>query len=385
MNEVRLSNIFLMVITIGVTSLAYIVTPEYKLYGIILFLIIFFISCLITCNQFVFIKLKIPKGDFRAWSLLLLFSFLAFCIHNYTKISLIYSIVFLFISYLIANFSYNIDFRKLAYIMCRLIGLVVLMNLIVYLLYNNETNFVLLSMFDKNWSGVLLFYFFTLSLHIKSIPYLILCIISSWLTSSRMLILSELFCIIVYIIINNAKFKFNITRKKIIALFLSMFIFTFVLSNFWIMIVVPYGPTISGESINDNSNAARMISNLYGFDYLKSDYHLLLEGYDNDIFDKMGIIQGSEETNRVDGFRIVQPHNVYLNFILKHGVIISLIYYYIISSIFARTLSRYNLYIMFPVLFESLIFHTLLSNYNLLLLTIILLLTKERYQNNKEQ
>lgn len=109
------------------------------------------------------------------------------------------------------------------------------------------------------------------------------------------------------------------------------------LAYFWVFFVAGNGTSAYKESLNDSSNAIRMNSNVYCFERMINNPEFLIYGYDDDVFDELGISSTdySPEANYlVNGvYRLVQPHEEVLNMVLKEGLLFSVSYYATISQL----------------------------------------------------
>lgn len=166
----------------------------------------------------------------------------------------------------------------------------------------------------------------------------------------------------------------------VFGLFVLMFLAIAAFSFWWSNSVVGAGTTSYQVGMNDSSNAVRFNSDWYAIQHLFENPFLLLFGYDNDIISAMHIIQSSElngtETALTgtfyNGFRIVQPHHVILNMLLKEGVLFTIGYYSVLACIFSRFFNRHNAAYWVPYLFGCMFMHSLLVSYYLVFLLVVL-------------
>lgn len=121
--------------------------------------------------------------------------------------------------------------------------------------------------------------------------------------------------------------------------FLAMTILILALSYFWEQYVVVDGVGAYKTTLNDMSNAMRMLSNVYCFDLvLTPDF--LLYGYGSDVFTGLGIsgTDFSQASNvMINGrYRLVQPHEEVLNLWLRCGLLFVVFYYLTVSCCLSR-------------------------------------------------
>ena len=85
------------------------------------------------------------------------------------------------------------------------------------------------------------------------------------------------------------------------------------------------------SSWNDTSNAIRTRSNIYATSLILTEKELMFYGYDDDIKKVLGV-EDENTATLYSGYRLVQPHNLILNLLLKHGVIFTIFYVYLLSK-----------------------------------------------------
>ena len=159
----------------------------------------------------------------------------------------------------------------------------------------------------------------------------------------------------------------------------SLFFLTAILiipfSYFWVNVVSGSGYSLYQASIVDSSNQIRMNSNIYAFELMASDPSFLYSGYGDSTLSKLGIAVDSStyaDSTQYGGLRIVQPHNSVLNEILRNGVLITLLYYMLLSYVLRRTFTFENMEFIAPILFISMFMHSLFIQGFLLMWVLLL-------------
>ena len=72
------------------------------------------------------------------------------------------------------------------------------------------------------------------------------------------------------------------------------------------------------------------------------------------------------------GYRLVQPHNLILNLLLKHGVFFTIFYVYLLSKMIALYWNKDNIPFLITYLISNMIMHSLLSTTYLLLFFFVI-------------
>lgn len=247
--------------------------------------------------------------------------------------------------------------------------------------------------YDKNYFGIILFLFFAWCWSTKRKIGVLVCVASALILGSRnyaiMILLFFAFTFLEYRHLRRAAIRTNSEYEKekrglypsaIVFIFTIMLVVITVFSFWWSDSVVGSSTTAYKEGFNDSSNAIRFNSDKYALEYLFAHPELFGYGYDSEIIEAMGIIDASElngtETALTgtfyNGYRIVQPHHVILNMLLKEGVLFTAAYYIALSYIFSRHLRRSNAAIWVPYFFGCMFMHSLLVNYYLVFLLLVL-------------
>lgn len=242
--------------------------------------------------------------------------------------------------------------------------------------------------YDKNYLGILLFLFFAWCWSTGRKLGVLACVAAASLIGSRnYVIMLGVFLLLEFMRIrcigpNDEQHDDAVYLRPVavFGLFVLMFLAIAAFSFWWSNSVVGAGTTSYQVGMNDSSNAVRFNSDWYAIQHLFENPFLLLFGYDNDIISAMHIIQSSElngtETALTgtfyNGFRIVQPHHVILNMLLKEGVLFTIGYYSVLACIFSRFFNRHNAAYWVPYLFGCMFMHSLLVSYYLVFLLVVL-------------
>ena len=307
----------------------------------------------------VFILIYIHLYKVRASKDMLIMFLLMFCtiiiqmlFSNFGCIEKIRATIFLIYTYFLFKYEIvnNENYSKkniIYYIVCIYLSLYLLKWIKNGLFLKSDYNFYLLCVPDKNISALIIFMFMCFCFNDKKILGILISIIYTIFLNSRMTQLGVIIYIFFNIIIfkktkmiNNFILKLTTTKIFTIIILSQMFLIGF--SYYFTYNIDSSKITNYQESFIDKSNAMRVRSNIYAFRLLKEDYRLIFYGYDN----KMKTILGIEDIYNSPifmGFRLVQPHSLFLNMILTYGLIYSLIYVGIISYFIKRFLNVKNL------------------------------------------
>lgn len=249
--------------------------------------------------------------------------------------------------------------------------------------------------YDKNYFGIILFTFFCWCWVTGRKIGVVVCVLSAPLLGSRnYVIMLALFFALAFVqrrhTLKSSAFDGpeddesvahqGLSAVRIFAIFVAMLLTITAFSFWWSESVV--GPSTSsyGQSMNDSSNAIRTNSNKYGILYLLEHRELMLYGYDGQIVEAMGLVDKSEldgtETALTgtfyDDYRVVQPHHVVVNMLLKEGVLFTVVYFAILSVVLSNYLRKDNLCLWVPYLFGCMFMHSLLVGYYLLFFLLVL-------------
>jgi len=232
--------------------------------------------------------------------------------------------------------------------------------------YYVEDSIVFKSINDKNYTAVLMFLYFILCYHFKlKIGMSLGLIYFLFYNSSRssiLLFLSFLICITFREQIYDILQRFRLDKFWKIFIIITACIMG--LSFYWIadISVGPLQPYRQG--LNDESNKMRFTANAYACELIKKDYKLIYRGYGYDLKNVMGL-QDKNYSNhpRVNGVRLVQPHNSIINVMLRLGVISGVLYFIIVASILDYLYDKRTLEYIFPYLLNSMFMHSLLDGF----------------------
>lgn len=304
--------------------------------------------------------------------------------------------VTLIISYLnFYDYNYNSvkQIDKIDRVINIIITLRLIFNFIMSLMNSNSliNGLVLSSSIDKNYTGVIIFLFFNWSLKRKNWCGVIICLMYSLIIQSRLLVIAIILMTILNLLFRIIeKSKFNIPRKflnrlldlKTFGIFNLTIIFTLIITIFsYVMVKFVNIDSISDyqESLNDKSNAIRVRANIYAIEDIKENPSLILIGYDNNIRNVLGV---TDNSTFYLGLRLVQPHNYLLNFFLRYGIILSLIYNIVLCNILSKVWNRENLPFILTYLFMNMFMHSLLSTKYLVLFLYVLFIMHKNSNNN---
>jgi hypothetical protein len=272
----------------------------------------------------------------------------------------------------------------------RILGNIFYYGMLSFLIYNiyitvvagsNELTFNTLA--DSNYVGILVFMFFLYSNKMGKIAGILLGIYYAvFMNSSRSyLLLIILFYIVFFLNRKITDFfqRHNVGFGKVLT-FLT--IFSVVLSFIWVFIVSASGTSAYHESLNDMSNRVRFVANLYALNTFTDLKNNWLWGYGFSIMNALGISGSADVAYNTSYFldaKLVQPHNSYINILLRMGLIPGIIYLVVISKLLNRINGTINYAYLLPYLVNAMFMHSLLNGKWLLFLVIILLMPQKKY------
>lgn len=253
--------------------------------------------------------------------------------------------------------------------------------------------------YDKNYSGVLIFFYFCFCLKNKFKIGQLVSGIYALILKSRLLLLMLIFTYVLKIIFNNKinnKFINRVVNKimafKTKDITLMFFLITILVTMFSFF-VTKYVPESSiskyGESLNDTSNAIRVRANYFAINQILHNPKFIFEGYDNKIKSALGI-ENELTATKYFGFRLVQPHNFILNYTLRYGLILTIIYVVILSKILCNWWNKENVPIIISYMLMNMSMHSLLSTIYLIIFLLIIVIQKNSRaavegENNNER
>lgn len=235
----------------------------------------------------------------------------------------------------------------------------------------NKTGFNYAGLGDQNYTAFLSLIFLYIFINKRKWICATCSIICIFLTTSRAGIIFATALILLYIL-NQLKKKKDIlpviSNKKYIICCLLIFLiaplFTYIISYLWVSVLTANGIVGYKEGINDISNAIRFSSNINAFLKYFSDIKVIIFGVDYDIYSFLGINTIDPSNGAVfNGFRVVQPHNVYLNLLLREGAGFYLIHFFILSIFLSKYRGTSLTIFTTIIILYSLFMHSLLTNY----------------------
>lgn len=239
---------------------------------------------------------------------------------------------------------------------------------------NDYREFVIPSAWDKNYTGMTIFLIFSYYFKRKFYIGLIPCILYSLTLSSRLYQLCILLLVIFTIIIRimrkkESKFFYkllNIDHNIIFLIAILSAVFVVLFSFFWMLSISSRGVSQYQQSWNDTSNAIRTRSNVYATLLISSDPELIVRGYDDDITKVLGVEDETSST-RFYGFRLVQPHHLVLNLLLRHGFAFTICYIFLLSVLVEKYCTIDNIPLIMVYFLANMVMHSLLSSTYLLM------------------
>lgn len=252
----------------------------------------------------------------------------------------------------------------------------ILINLLLY--GSLSIDFYFPSIMDKNYTGILIYFFLMLSFHRKNIVGIFICFFYIlFMTQSRSLygmiaiyFFIKIFRTRIYNILQKVHFK-NTFKQ-----FLLLFIGIVCLSSFWIQFVAVNPLSQYREGLNDGSNKMRFAANIYAEHQMLNNPQYFYKGLGDDIKEVFGI--ADEDTTlhtQFMGIRLVQPHNCFLNMMLKIGIFEAILYFWLLSIILDKIWSKNNMEYYLPYLINACFMHSLLNGAYLVIWSFILIST----------
>lgn len=236
------------------------------------------------------------------------------------------------------------------------------------------------NLMDKNYTGVLVFLFFMLSLKLKHLSGIALsCFYMLFMTNSRSFYGMMAIFLLLKFFRNNIIYIIKFLNfKKTISQFCVLFLGVVVLSIFWINYVSVNPLAHYKEGLNDGSNKMRFVANVYALNKMKDDTRFIYKGLGDHIKETLGVAsEDYSQHTRVMGARLVQPHNCFINMMLKIGIIESIIYFCLLAYLIDKIRSCNNIEYYFPYIINACFMHSLLDGPFLVIWTFILILSQE--------
>lgn len=258
---------------------------------------------------------------------------------------------------------------------------VIMINIILYWGWDFNYNFYFPGLMDKNYTGVLVFLFLILSIKLRHLSGIFISIVYMvFMTDSRSFY--GMLAIFFFIKIFRNTFVNIIgalNLKKAISHFVVLFLGIIVLSMFWIS-YVSINPLASyKEGLNDGSNKMRFVANVYALDRIRDNPQFIYKGLGDHIKEGLGIdSENYSQHTKVMGVRLVQPHNCFINMMLKIGVVQAVVYFLLLAYILDKMKSYNNIEFYFPYIINACFMHSLLDGPFLVIWTFILMISQER-------
>lgn len=326
---------------------------------------VFFLGMLIIRK-----KLKLNKKVFLILIFILLFILFQIAVNPYGYFDLIKTIIFAFVAY----FNFSKDFEKNSKPKFDVLYVVTCFYLIYYLLISYKsgiifsTNFYLKCTPDKNMSALTIFLLMCFYFNSNKKVGFFVTLVYTVLLKSR---LTQIGIIIFFTLYLFEKINISIVMKKITTKAIFVFIvltqILFIGVSYYITYFIPLtNVTQNRESMLDKSNAMRVRSNVFAVEQIKSDYRLLYRGYDSKIKVVLGI-EDIENSKIFLGLRLVQPHSLLLNLVLRYGLVFSIFYLIFISILIKKYTNISNLAFVIVYILMNMILPSLFSTNYLIL------------------
>ena len=320
---------------------------------------------------------KITKSNLRILIFLALSILIILISSKYSVFNTLMVFSFAIIAYVEFG-SYEIKISELKY--QNYFDILVSVGIFIYWIIGSVQNitdfsvFILPSTWDKNYTGITIFLLLVYFYKRRFLFGLISCIPYIFTLNSRLLQLSVclmfIFTFGLNFLIKHGIIKENskLFSVKAIHIFFTLIITTVVMILLSVIWTTKVSNNIVGEyqsSWNDTSNAIRTRSNIYATSLILTEKELMFYGYDDDIKKVLGV-EDENTATLYSGYRLVQPHNLILNLLLKHGVIFTIFYVYLLSKMMALYWNKDNIPFLITYLISNMIMHSLLSTTYLL-------------------
>lgn len=381
----------------NIKKMVYYITYIYLIFNFIIFInekitdfigkIYFFIIIYLLIIFYTKKELKIPIYAFIYFFLLLFGCLVQYIIGQYGCYDILKNTIFVFIAYFICKndmLSLNNEKKKIDFIY-----IITCLYLIIFLIisYFNKTlttniyysinSFYLPAIQDKNMSALVIFLFMCFCYSKKYRLGIILSIIYTFFLNSRMaqigLILFAIIEILVKFRTTNIFLKLfeNLNSKStfIIIILSQLFLIGF---SYYCTYNIPISSIDDyKESLIDGSNAMRVRSNVYAVEKIKKNSSFIITGYDGKLKEAIGVANINSSVKYL-GFRLVQPHSLLLNLILRYGLLYSIVYLMFISYLISKYWSKNSFSCLVVYLFMNMIIHSLFSSSYLIFIIFVL-------------
>lgn len=240
---------------------------------------------------------------------------------------------------------------------------------------------------EANSSAMIVFMFFMYSNKKGKVTGIIIAFLFAlFFNGSRSyLALMLLFYIISFLKkpINSIMTKFKL--KKMTLIFCILFIMMAIFSYYWVNNVSVANVTAYHTGLNDESNRERFVANVKALEMMKNDDEIRIWGYGSNLLEELGIDNSSSSLAIYLGTRLVQPHNSLYNPILRMGILVGIIYLFIVAKLIDRYFSKDNLAYILPYVLNAMFVHSMFEMSWLVFLIIILSLKQNKYHLRKKK
>ena len=311
------------------------------------------------------------------------------CAINFSILLILY---FQFFAFGKKQLGQNERINKLLYF----VGIVVFIGLIIYNYIKRDTiNFYFISTYDKNFASAYVFLFYCFCVKRKKYIGALISVILATFFYSRLFYIAVILNIILLFFHNHgfknkgcSRLLCKIKEFNSFKVFLSILLLTIVtigISYYTVYNISVDSVSDYRESVYDVSNAIRTRANVYAVEKVKSDWRFIFSGYDSSIRSSLGAVSIYNSTIYL-GFRLVQPHNFLLNYVLRYGIILTLLYLALLSKLLAYFLKKgENIVYIIPFLIMNMIMHSLLSSiYLIFFITILNIDSKKEVHDGQE-
>ena len=325
-------------------------------------------------------KIRVPNNIKLCAALLYLSCIIGIVVTGYSPNFVVLNFTVLI---LLSIFAENVSFEKsYKYNKIDFVYLLMLAAIILGTLTGtrNEDSIILFGKGDKNYTAVFVFLFFLYSNKRDKIFGAVFSIIYAvfFINSRSFILLVLLFYFMMYFRkpITSFMEKHNITYFK---LMITLFVFIMVFSVLWVYVVSANGNWGYHESWNDSSNRIRFVSNLRSFLFLFEDLtKSLFNGYGYEYVSKLGVDVTYSQLPTFLGTTVLQAHNSYLNFMVKVGIVPSIVYFYLLGMTINKFFLKDNMFYAVPFLINAMFMHSLLNGTWLILLLSILIIPQKK-------
>ena len=331
-------------------------------------------------------NIKLHSNIFRPFVFLFLSLLIIICFSPYSIFDSILTFVFIFIAYVEfyndGKIEINTRYDVIYIVLCIYLGAYFIVSIL-----NGKTGalFCLPSAWDKNYSGVAMFIFFSYCKIKNRKAGTALALIYAFIIGSRLYQLS-IFIVYLLSLVTRVNNRFSIGKKiihrvekmsfiSLVILVTILFLLMFLVSYLFVKYIPTYAIAAYGESFIDSSNAIRVRANMYAFDLLKKG-KLLFYGYGNGIQRVLGV-EDDIAGNMYMGFRLVQLHNYFLNIYMRHGLLFAIFYTILLCRLIYKKWNLTTYKYIIPYLIMNLVMHSLLSTTYLLGFLYVISLSPE--------